>query len=246
MANKLHRWLYIIIAAFIAAVLAVPLVAFVYSKFLVKDSSFAAKGSVTLTPISYQDTTHVIPGSWTGDCSKNQGDVPIKPTPCFPSEIRTVEVSYTSANCGSSVVASIDPTNPHCVNVTEIRRGCGEDNILGIRNCRGRGWLDYRVTALGSQPVRGEPHTEKLQGDFGPNRPLLISFPADACSTPSACDVTYDIDISTHGTFLTKLNNKSPSYSDNAGNSFFAQVEPEAKKLIISANKFERAEAARK
>jgi hypothetical protein len=57
----------------------------------------------------------------------------------WPPTLITFAVQISSANCGSAVESvRNDPSNAACLIIRERRRGCGYDNILGIRNCRGR------------------------------------------------------------------------------------------------------------
>jgi hypothetical protein len=53
------------------------------------------------------------------------------------------EPLINSANCNSSITAlRRDPANAHCILADVNLRGCGYDQFpLGIRNCRGRGWI---------------------------------------------------------------------------------------------------------
>jgi hypothetical protein len=85
---------------------------------------------------------------------------------CAPNfEIQSHTINITSANCGSRIVSEApDPNDKKCMMVQENVQGCGEDNILGIKNCRGRGWLNYDVLMNGSIPSTREILHQEFQG----------------------------------------------------------------------------------
>ena len=85
---------------------------------------------------------------------------------CAPNfEIQSHAINITSANCGSRIVSDApDPNDKKCMIIQENVQGCGEDNVLGIKNCRGRGWLNYQVIANGSIPSTREILHQELQG----------------------------------------------------------------------------------
>lgn len=58
-----------------------------------------------------------------------------------------------SANCGSSLsnVRRVSGRDS-CIAVDVSVRGCGYDDIFGIRNCRGRGWIGGMVVINGERP----------------------------------------------------------------------------------------------
>lgn len=59
----------------------------------------------------------------------------------------------TSANCGSKIgVPKRIPDKPNCLTVTVTLRGCGYDEFLGIKNCKGRGWIGGEITLKGEIP----------------------------------------------------------------------------------------------
>jgi hypothetical protein len=57
-----------------------------------------------------------------------------------------------SANCGSNIsnIRLVD-SKPNCIAVDILLRGCGYDNILGIQNCRGRGWVGGTIVLNGER-----------------------------------------------------------------------------------------------
>jgi len=65
---------------------------------------------------------------------------------CLPdsSSIGNFETKIVSANCGSNIVSS--KLDGNCVAVTYNLRGCGYDNLIIAKNCRGRGWLEYVIS----------------------------------------------------------------------------------------------------
>lgn len=58
-----------------------------------------------------------------------------------------------SANCGSTIsnVRRVEG-KPNCVAADVLLRGCGYDDILGIKNCRGRGWIGGSIVVNGERP----------------------------------------------------------------------------------------------
>ncbi|WP_144411636.1 hypothetical protein [Azotobacter chroococcum] len=88
---------------------------------------------------------------------------------CGINQIRTIEYcliasakvvdwsgpNIESANCGSSIsnvrrVAGRE----NCIAVDVSVRGCGYDNIFGIQNCRGRGWIGGDIVINGKNLSR--------------------------------------------------------------------------------------------
>lgn len=60
----------------------------------------------------------------------------------------------SSANCGSTIAEPEKIVDqPNCVNVTTRLRGCGYDTYLGIKNCKGRGWVSGVVELQGKGPL---------------------------------------------------------------------------------------------
>jgi hypothetical protein len=58
-----------------------------------------------------------------------------------------------SANCGSSIsnVRAV-PSKPNCVAVDVHLRGCGYDDFVFAKNCRGRGWIGGSLVLNGQRP----------------------------------------------------------------------------------------------
>jgi hypothetical protein len=64
--------------------------------------------------------------------------------------LKTSGVSVNSANCGSTVEPlQPKPNAPNCVNIEVVLKGCGYDQFLGLKNCKGRGWINALVTIRG-------------------------------------------------------------------------------------------------
>jgi hypothetical protein len=65
---------------------------------------------------------------------------------CLPAAtpVGSFETKTISANCGSGIVNS--KLDGNCLIVTSNLRGCGYDNLIVARNCRGRGWLEYQIS----------------------------------------------------------------------------------------------------
>lgn len=57
-----------------------------------------------------------------------------------------------SANCGSSIsnIRAV-PSKPNCVAVDVHLRGCGYDDFVFARNCRGRGWIGGSLVLNGQR-----------------------------------------------------------------------------------------------
>lgn len=72
-------------------------------------------------------------------------------TRCLDSNVRvdprSIHVEHKSANCGSMVRnLGVISDRPNCVALSVYLRGCGYDKFLGLKNCKGRGWVDALVT----------------------------------------------------------------------------------------------------
>src|SRR5579864_9268425 len=118
-----QQQLALIVWVVVACAIITPLIALVAIKFADRgrQQMFNVEGALTIVPFTTSSTPNVIPGSWTGDCSVNQGD-PSRRL-CFSNVVSRVEMSVRSANCGSAVFASVDGRDSKCISVTEIRRG---------------------------------------------------------------------------------------------------------------------------
>jgi hypothetical protein len=82
-----------------------------------------------------------------GDCGANR---PSDKTWCLPAGWRVTQMGIrrNSANCNSSI-ASPTASGDRCAFVGARVAGCGYDNLVVARNCKGRGWVDYDVTLNG-------------------------------------------------------------------------------------------------
>ncbi|MEO0330015.1 MAG: hypothetical protein AAF217_15650, partial [Pseudomonadota bacterium] len=91
---------------------------------------------------------------------------------CVGFKIETHTVSTTSANCGSHV--NVSKQNDTCLVANETLRGCGIERILGIKNCKGRGWLAYTVKMSGSEIERSKLREISLSDSFSTTSQLEI------------------------------------------------------------------------
>lgn len=196
---------------------------------------FTAIGSLAARPITSQAATRTINGNWTGGCATNQGEVETRQ--CFEFNIiGQPQIALRSANCGSTVVATPAPDDTKCLLVREIRRGCGEEQILGIKNCRGRGWLDYSVTASGSIPSFGPEQAKQIEGTFTAEKPLTMQL-GDIPLEPGSAEVNYRIEIKdSAGKTIGELRADNPSFTDRNGSSISASLIPGLRQLTISRN----------
>jgi hypothetical protein len=82
-----------------------------------------------------------------GNCDANRSS---DKTWCLPSGWRVVQMGIRpiSANCNSSI-ASPSASGESCAFVSARVAGCGYDNLVLTRNCRGRGFIEYEVTLSG-------------------------------------------------------------------------------------------------
>lgn len=101
-------------------------------------------------PVRVQETFRVSDSS--EDCGANQTRTLEY---CLMDGARVTEWSgptIESANCGSSlsnVRRLVGRDN--CIAVDVNVRGCGYDNILGMRNCKGRGWIGGSIVIAGER-----------------------------------------------------------------------------------------------
>ncbi len=101
-------------------------------------------------PIPVRDTFEIKDGS--DDCGINQNRTVEF---CLADGAKVVDwvgPQIASANCGSNIsnVRKVDG-RANCVVVDVLLRGCGYDNILGIKNCRGRGWIGGTIVLNGER-----------------------------------------------------------------------------------------------
>lgn len=119
-------------------------------------SSVAPAGSVAiaatappLPPATSTEVWHIDQGS--DDCA---ADSHLTVTRCTGASSVTIASwegpILTSANCGSSIT-NLRRTSDTCMAADVNVHGCGYDNFLLARNCRGRGWVvgDIRVLVSG-------------------------------------------------------------------------------------------------
>ena len=117
----------------------------------------ASQVAVTVTvptpaaPIPVSETFRISDSS--EDCGANQTRTLEYCLPAGATVLNWSGPSIDSANCGSTL-SNIRrlPGRDGCIAVDVSVRGCGYDNILGIRNCRGRGWIGGAVVINGQRP----------------------------------------------------------------------------------------------
>lgn len=109
----------------------------------------AASAAPVLVPVSMQftfkdrddncDANRVVPVQW---CLTQPG-----------AKLRTWSgPSIQSANCGSQF-QNIRKVDDKCLAVDARIKGCGYDNLIVARNCRGSGWLEGSFTLEGEAPA---------------------------------------------------------------------------------------------
>lgn len=92
-----------------------------------------------------------------------------------------------SKNCDSDI-EGVDVVGDRCVRVRAHVGGCGYDQLLFVRNCRGRGWLNYGITLNGERfvPVDGSPFQKDLAAEVPVKTNVTIPYGGDlAGQTPS-------------------------------------------------------------
>jgi hypothetical protein len=99
-------------------------------------------------PIPLQETFRLSDSS--NDCGANQTRALEY---CLAAGARVLDwagPNIESANCGSNIsnVRRV-PGRENCIVADVALRGCGYDNILGIKNCRGRGWISGNIVING-------------------------------------------------------------------------------------------------
>jgi hypothetical protein len=218
--NAIKRQLVYLMLFLIGAALVIAILptGFKNNFWLSRSIEYQVSGSLELASVQSTSVPNVVNGSWSGDCRTDQGTFTRKQ--CFAAPITTFDIGFKSANCGSTATANIDATDLNCINVTEIRRGCGEDNILGIRNCRGRGWVSYVLTAyttaIQSQPIRNVP----VKGDLTSSRPLIVRFQPIASNETNPPKIAYKLEVRNADRVVATLTETQPSWSNDAGETF--------------------------
>jgi hypothetical protein len=132
---------------------------------------YALQGNVTALSAEVSSKEFIQHFESTAGCSDRTS--PIRRV-CAPNfMIQSHNITIVSANCGSRIVSeALDPADNKCLIVQESVQGCGEDNILGIKNCRGRGWLNYDVTVAGSAPNSTEVLHQNFNGTLSKDNPF--------------------------------------------------------------------------
>jgi hypothetical protein len=123
-----------------------------------------------------------------GDCGANFDD---NKQWCAPDGYELVpggiSLQRHSANCNSSIG---DPqiSGARCVVVPAHLGGCGYDNLIVGRNCRGRGWFDYTLTltARRATPANAPAHAFKFVSADGTQRNFQESHPQATGNLPNA------------------------------------------------------------
>lgn len=101
-------------------------------------------------PIPVQETFKITDSS--NDCGVNQTRTLEY---CLGSGAKVLNWAgphIESANCGSTI-ANVRRVaeRANCIAVDVSVRGCGYDNILGIKNCKGRGWVGGTIVISGER-----------------------------------------------------------------------------------------------
>jgi hypothetical protein len=120
-----------------------------------------------------------------------------------------------SANCGSTVAVNLIPAKSNCLSIVESRRGCGYDAFpFGIKNCRGRGWLEYRIVAqsTAAETVIVVPE-QKLNGKLSGDSWTKIFSDVGAKVIPQESPLSYKWEITLRDKTreVAKLSEKAPS-----------------------------------
>ncbi|XIA63649.1 hypothetical protein ACFIOY_31980 [Bradyrhizobium sp. TZ2] len=97
---------------------------------------------------------------------------------CAPDfSIQSRKIIVTTTNCGSRIVSdTLDPGDNKCLIIQENVQGCGEDNLLGIKNCKGRGWLNYQVVVQGTTNRSEQVLRQDFEGAFFSESALRQGF----------------------------------------------------------------------
>lgn len=115
------------------------------------------KPPASVTPNSPVATPASIPVRQTFEIQDSSDDCGINQTRhveyCLASGAKVIDWAgpqIASANCGSNIsnIRKVDGKE-NCIAVDVFLRGCGYDSILGIRNCRGRGWIGGTIVLNG-------------------------------------------------------------------------------------------------
>jgi hypothetical protein len=123
------------------------------------------------------------PAAWSSsDCGHNET---ARRTFCLKGAGEVVEHSFhvSSANCGSQIL-NVEKKDSKCIEAVEIRRGCGWGiQILGVKECRGRGWLNYtmelRKKSAEAREYAGQP-IKRQSVELPARLPLAVAAPSGA------------------------------------------------------------------
>lgn len=175
-------------------------------------TQYQISGDMSLFQISQIDNPIGVRGQFSSnDCSAH---ITREVNICTTSgrEIKPpFRLDVTSANCGSAVEnIRSDPNKPDCLIVRERLTGCGYTNVLGIRSCNGRGWLDYQIFGVESSMVKTLTETKKLSGTF--SKETRFSF-AGQLSGSGATAIKFNIKISGPDSYSAVLTDENPSDS---------------------------------
>lgn len=102
-----------------------------------------------------------------GNCDANRAS---DKTWCLPKGWRVADmgIKRISANCNSSI-ASPSAAGESCAFVGARVAGCGYDNLVLARNCKGRGFIEYELTLSGTRedtaPIPEKTFTAKSAPD---------------------------------------------------------------------------------
>ena len=137
-----------------------------------------AKGQIEVFRTKVTEGQENLPGDWSSnDCGYSQV-ADVRRCSADGNQLGSkFQLTISSANCGSAVEnIRLDPSSPACLIVTERRQGCGNENILGIRNCKGRGWLKYVVTASTSKNDLVSLGIQPIDATFTAAKPLVVAL----------------------------------------------------------------------
>lgn len=201
-----------------------------YTLIAQESAKYQVQGHVTIKALENDAASETFPPLRWGsdDCEANEEHSTQLCSTTLRQITRTA-VSTSSANCGSRVVSvDVDPGRNNCVVAKSHLQGCGYDKFpLGIRNCRGRGWIEFAVTAFGSNPVERQVSDLPVDGFVSASRPLLIEL---GNIEPNQ-RIDFTLKISSGDEAIAELNTNSPSQKD-----FSASILPNGK-LQVSFGK---------
>ena len=175
-------------------------------------NSFPVDGTVSLQTVTSESRSETFPVARLGSnsCDANEK---AKAKYCSQTlnDVATAKYTISSANCGSNVeTVAVDQNDRKCVLVSTHLQGCGYDRLpFGINNCKGRGWLEYQVTAFGSVPQTSISDRKKLAGSVRTGRPLIFNPNYESLSPNQT--LLFDISIDVKGKKIRLTSEKSSS-----------------------------------